>query len=178
VGEAVQQRVGDAAGFLAEEQNAMRLRVEAGELNAAAQRAGKISGDYVLLTLMFASVLFFGGITGTFTAKRVRALEPLIAEVFENLWAAGRSEDFGGSMEWMAAVANQLPMTIVCRLIASGSYISTRKPFSPWSITSRTGAVSDATITQPLDSASKHDHDSTKGTVRYIWTEETCRSDR
>jgi cytochrome P450 len=54
---------------------------------------------------------------GQFTAKRVRALEPLIAEVFEKLWAASRSENSGGSMEWMAAVANQLPMTIVCRLI-------------------------------------------------------------
>ena len=51
---------------------------------------------------------------GQFTAKRVRALEPLIAEVFDKLWAAGYS---GDSLEWMAAVANQLPMTIVCRLI-------------------------------------------------------------
>ena len=49
-----------------------------------------------------------------FTARRVRALEPWIAEVFETLWSAGVS---GGTMEWMGAVANQLPMTIVCRLI-------------------------------------------------------------
>ena len=54
---------------------------------------------------------------GQFTAKRVRALEPLIAEVFEKLWAARRSDDSGGSIEWMAAVANELPMMIVCRLI-------------------------------------------------------------
>ena len=49
-----------------------------------------------------------------FTAKRVRDLEPFIVEVFENLWAQRVS---GGAVEWMDAVANQLPMTIVCRLI-------------------------------------------------------------
>lgn len=57
---------------LAEEQEARRRRAEAGKLNTAAQEAGRASGSYVLLTLMFASVLFFGGITGTFTARRVR----------------------------------------------------------------------------------------------------------
>lgn len=51
---------------------------------------------------------------GQFTAKRVSGLEPLIAATFAGLWgdAAG-----GGSVEWMDAVANRLPMMIVARLI-------------------------------------------------------------
>ena len=48
-----------------------------------------------------------------FTAKRVRAFEPLIAEL-DKLWAAGVVD---GRIEWMDAVANRLPMTIVARLI-------------------------------------------------------------
>ncbi|MBI1824766.1 MAG: hypothetical protein HY287_06505 [Planctomycetes bacterium] len=58
--------------ILAEEQSAKHLREEAGKLNIAAQTAGQACSKYVLLTLMFASVLFFGGITGTFTARQVR----------------------------------------------------------------------------------------------------------
>ena len=58
--------------ILAEEVNAKRLRVEAGKSHAAAQKAGHTSSRYVSLTLMFASVLFFGGITGTFTVRSVR----------------------------------------------------------------------------------------------------------
>ncbi len=58
--------------FLTEEEEAQRLREEAGQLKNDAQEAGEAAGSYVLLTLMFASVLFFGGITGTFTARRVR----------------------------------------------------------------------------------------------------------
>jgi hypothetical protein len=57
---------------LVEEQEAARLRKEAGVLNTAAANAGRYSGAYVMLTLMFASVLFFGGITGTFRSRRVR----------------------------------------------------------------------------------------------------------
>lgn len=57
---------------LTEEQDAKRLREEAGQLHTAALNAGQACSKYVLLTLMFASVLFFGGITGTFTARRVR----------------------------------------------------------------------------------------------------------
>jgi cytochrome P450 len=49
-----------------------------------------------------------------FTAKRVRALEPLIAEIFTQLWSEGLRD---GRIEWMAAVANRLPMMIVARLI-------------------------------------------------------------
>ncbi len=50
---------------------------------------------------------------GQFTAKRVKALEPRIAEVFEELWTQADS----GSVEWMDAVANRLPMMIVADLI-------------------------------------------------------------
>lgn len=49
-----------------------------------------------------------------FTAKRVRAFEPLIADIFERLWAAELSD---GGIEWMDAVANRLPMMVVARLI-------------------------------------------------------------
>lgn len=51
---------------------------------------------------------------GHFTAKRVRGLEPLIAEAFETLWGAELSD---GRIEWMGAVANRLPMMIVADLI-------------------------------------------------------------
>ena len=49
-----------------------------------------------------------------FTAKRVRAFEPLIVEIFEKLWATGIVD---GRIEWMDAVANRLPMMVVARLI-------------------------------------------------------------
>lgn len=51
---------------------------------------------------------------GQFTAKRVRALEPLIKNVFKNLWVAVADD---GSVEWMDAVANRLPMIVVADLI-------------------------------------------------------------
>lgn len=57
---------------LEEEQRAVALRADAQRLQTAASASGRASGSYVLLTIMFASVLFFGGITGTFTARRVR----------------------------------------------------------------------------------------------------------
>ncbi len=50
---------------------------------------------------------------GQFTARRVRALAPRIAAVFEKLWAAADA----GTVEWMEAVANRLPMLIVADLI-------------------------------------------------------------
>ena len=53
-------------------------------------------------------------ILGQFTARRVQGLQPLIAAVFEKLWAAA---DLGGTVEWMDAVANRLPMIIVADLI-------------------------------------------------------------
>lgn len=52
-------------------------------------------------------------ILGQFTAKRVKALEPRIGEVFDALWAPSAA----GAVEWMEAVANRLPMMIVADLI-------------------------------------------------------------
>ena len=49
-----------------------------------------------------------------FTAKRVRAFEPLIGEIFDTLWE--QSVAFG-RVEWMESVANRLPMMIVARMI-------------------------------------------------------------
>ena len=49
-----------------------------------------------------------------FAAKRMRALEPLIAQTFERLWTDGLVD---GRIEWMDAVANRLPMVIVGRMI-------------------------------------------------------------
>jgi hypothetical protein len=46
---------------------------------AAAQTANKTSDTYVLLTVLFASVLFFGGITGTLDSTRLRILIVSIA---------------------------------------------------------------------------------------------------
>jgi cytochrome P450 family 144 len=51
----------------------------------------------------------------TVVAKRVRALEPLVAETVARLWNEGLNED--GSIDWVAAMANRLPMTLVSRLI-------------------------------------------------------------
>lgn len=49
-----------------------------------------------------------------FTAKRVAALGPLIADIFTRQWSAGVVD---GRIEWMDSVANRLPMTVVARLI-------------------------------------------------------------
>lgn len=51
----------------------------------------------------------------TVVAKRVRALEPLVTETVARLWSEGVGDD--GSIDWVAAMANQLPMTLVSRLI-------------------------------------------------------------
>lgn len=53
---------------------ASQKREEAKVLSGLASKAGQYSGQYVLLTLMFASVLFFGGIGGTFTERRIRVV--------------------------------------------------------------------------------------------------------
>lgn len=58
--------------ILAEEQAAAKSREDAALHRAQARTAGAAADSYVILTLTFASVLFFGGITGTFTARRVR----------------------------------------------------------------------------------------------------------
>ena len=47
-------------------------------------------------------------------AKRIRALETFIAETADRLWHEGVQH---GTIEWMAAMANRLPMMIVGRLI-------------------------------------------------------------
>jgi len=51
----------------------------------------------------------------TVVAKRVRALEPLVTDAVAGLWREGLGDD--GSIDWVAAVANRLPMTLVSRLI-------------------------------------------------------------
>ncbi len=57
---------------LVEDQRAQEAQENALALRAAAQQAGNNGDTYVLLTLLFASVLFFGGMTGTFRSRRVR----------------------------------------------------------------------------------------------------------
>ena len=47
-------------------------------------------------------------------ARRINALEPFIGETADRLWDDGVKD---GSVEWMAAMANRLPMMIVGRLI-------------------------------------------------------------
>lgn len=47
-------------------------------------------------------------------AKRIRALEPFIFEMMDQLWHDGVRD---GRIEWMSTVANRLPMMIVARLI-------------------------------------------------------------
>lgn len=57
---------------LVEEEHARQAQDRALELRGQAQAAGTHGDTYVLLTLLFASVLFFGGITGTFRSRRLR----------------------------------------------------------------------------------------------------------
>lgn len=64
---------------LSEEVEAVAMRDEAKSLKAEAATAGLAAGDYVLLTLMFASVLFFGGIGGTFADRRIRTVLASVA---------------------------------------------------------------------------------------------------
>jgi hypothetical protein len=51
---------------------AKRLEDLSAQEFAAAQQANKTSDTYVLLTVLFASVLFFGGIAGTIDSRRMR----------------------------------------------------------------------------------------------------------
>jgi hypothetical protein len=51
---------------------AKRLEDVSAQAFAAAQRANGTADTYVLLTVMFASVLFFGGIAGTIDLRRIR----------------------------------------------------------------------------------------------------------
>jgi cytochrome P450 family 144 len=47
-------------------------------------------------------------------ARRINALAPFIGETADRLWDEGVR---GGTIEWMSAMANRLPMMIVTRLI-------------------------------------------------------------
>lgn len=62
-----------------EEQAAKRQREECKRWRDEANAAGDVGASYVLLTLVFASVLFFGGITGTFSARRIRLVLGVLA---------------------------------------------------------------------------------------------------
>lgn len=53
-------------------QEARRLEDEAARFRNEAQVANETSDTYVLLTVLFASVLFFGGIGGTFQSRPLR----------------------------------------------------------------------------------------------------------
>lgn len=57
---------------LAEERSAQKLRADEERLDNEARDAGRHSGAYVMLTLVFASVLFFGGVATSFSARGVR----------------------------------------------------------------------------------------------------------
>jgi len=47
-------------------------------------------------------------------AKRIRALEPFIEQTAHRLWAEGARD---GAVEWMSAMGDRLPMTLVAKLI-------------------------------------------------------------
>lgn len=57
---------------LPEERDALKYRADEERLDGEAREAGRNSGAYVMLTLVFASVLFFGGVATSFTARGVR----------------------------------------------------------------------------------------------------------
>jgi len=64
---------------LAEDVLAKKKKEEAKRLKSEAASAGSISTTYVLRTLMFASVLFFGGIGGTFDDRRIQTALAFVA---------------------------------------------------------------------------------------------------
>lgn len=64
---------------LPDEVEAGRLRELASQRRQASADAGRTSNSYVVVTLMFATVLFFGGIAGTFTQPRVRTIMAFIS---------------------------------------------------------------------------------------------------
>jgi hypothetical protein len=55
-----------------EEKRAAEQRAVAKDLHEVARVAGGHSDSYVLLTLMFASILFFGGVASTFSRRGIR----------------------------------------------------------------------------------------------------------
>ena len=62
-----------------EREAAKRADQEQARMMAAAQRASRASDEYVLLTVRFAAVLFFGGIVSTFESQRLRTSVFLLA---------------------------------------------------------------------------------------------------
>jgi hypothetical protein len=58
---------------------------EQARMLAAAQQASRSSDEYVLLTVRFAAVLFFGGIVSTFESRRLRTSVFLLAVAFFTL---------------------------------------------------------------------------------------------
>ena len=58
---------------------AKRADAEQARMLAAAQQASRSSDEYVLLTVRFAAVLFFGGIVSTFESQRLRTSVFLLA---------------------------------------------------------------------------------------------------
>jgi hypothetical protein len=56
-----------------EKEAAKRADEEQARMLAAAQHASRSSDEYVLLTVRFAAVLFFGGIVSTFESRRLRS---------------------------------------------------------------------------------------------------------
>jgi hypothetical protein len=62
-------------------EEARRQEDLASKSHATAQEASKHSDNYVLLTVLFASVLFFGGIGGTFESFRLRLIVISVALV-------------------------------------------------------------------------------------------------
>jgi hypothetical protein len=60
-------------------EQAKRLEEQQAQQQAAAEQANKSSDTYVLLTVLFASVLFFGGIAGTLDSRRLRVIVLAIA---------------------------------------------------------------------------------------------------
>jgi hypothetical protein len=62
-----------------EREAAKRADEEQARMLAAAQQASRSSDEYVLLTVRFAAVLFFGGIVSTFESRRLRTSVFLLA---------------------------------------------------------------------------------------------------
>jgi cytochrome P450 len=57
-------------------------------------------------------------VAGTFTPRRVAQLEPAIARIAEGLIAGMRADGAGGTpVDFMAAFAYQLPVTVICELL-------------------------------------------------------------
>jgi hypothetical protein len=68
-----------------EREAAKRADQEQARMLAAAQQASRSSDEYVLLTVRFAAVLFFGGIVSTFESRRVRTSVFFLAAVLFTL---------------------------------------------------------------------------------------------